>query len=78
MAALPSGFCPEIGERCQITAGTTLTCDGVTRPCNLSLLECVCSGNAWRCYYTSQGAGICLPCNYDDGGAGRAASPDAG
>lgn len=76
MDALPSGSCSNSGERCQIAAGTTLTCDGVTVPCNLSGLECVCSDNAWRCYFTSQGAGVCLPCHFDDGGAGRDATTD--
>lgn len=62
LSALPSGACANDDERCVMTAGSIKVCVDETRPCDLSAFECECTGGAWRCYVTSQGAGACGPC----------------
>lgn len=68
LAALPAGACVHDDERCQMTAGSAVTCRGATRICDVSLFECVCTDGAWRCFVTAQGAGVC-PCTDLDASA---------
>jgi len=59
---LPSGSCEFDGDRCRVTGGTTQTCGIDTKLCNNSEFEGFCEDDQWRCYVTSQGAGLCAPC----------------
>jgi hypothetical protein len=62
IAALPSGRCAYDSERCTMGASNVVTCNGLTRACDLSGFECVCAEGAWRCYVTFPGSGVCGQC----------------